>query len=63
MCVSTVYKDKKSDGDILMRNVMEIETNKGVLTFTDIMERKLSIKGELVKVNLVDGYLIVKESK
>ena len=63
MCVSTIYKDKKEESNILMKNVMSIEINKGVLTFTDILERKLNLKGELLKADLVEGYAIVKESE
>ncbi len=63
MCVSTVYKDKKEEKNILMKNVMDVESNNGVLTFTDIMERKINFKGTLLKADLVDGYLIVSEGK
>lgn len=63
MCVSTIYKDKKDESNILMKNVMSIEINKGVLTFTDILERKTDLKGELLKADLVEGYAIVKESE
>lgn len=46
-----------------MKNVMDVESNNGVLTFTDIMERKMDFKGTLLKADLVDGYLIVSEGK
>ncbi len=59
MCLSTVYKNKIDENNILMKNVMSIETNKDTLILTDLMERKLEIKGMLSKANLVDGYVIV----
>lgn len=59
MCLSTIYKDKIDENNILMKNVMSIELDKDFLVFTDLMERKLKIKGELSKANLVDGYVIV----
>lgn len=59
MCLSTIYKDKIDENNILMKNVMSIELDKDLLVFTDLMERKLKIKGELSKANLVDGYVIV----
>lgn len=62
MCLSTVYKNKKDPESILMRNVMEIECRDGVVILTDLMERQVAIEGELEKANLVDGYVIVKES-
>lgn len=59
MCLSTIYKDKIDENNILMKNVMSIELDKDLLVFTDLMERKLKVKGELSKANLVDGYVIV----
>ncbi len=59
MCLSTVYKNKIDEKNILMKNVMSVETYNDVLILTDLMERKLEIKGKLNKANLVDGYVIV----
>ncbi len=59
MCLSTIYKDKIDDKSILMKNVMSIEMKQNSLIFTDLMERKMEIKGILSKANLVDGYVIV----
>jgi len=47
---------------ILMRNVMSIECHDGMVILTDLMERQMAIEGSLEKANLVDGYVIVKES-
>ncbi len=60
MCLSTIYKNKKEEKNILMKNVMSIETNDNHLVFTDLMERKLEIEGKLTIANLVDGYAIVQ---
>lgn len=59
MCLSTLYKDKIDENNILMKNVMTFEIDKDLLVFTDLMERKLKLKGEISKVNLVDGYVLV----
>lgn len=59
MCLSTIYKDKIDKQNILMKNVMSIELKGDTLLFTDLMERKMEIKGSLTKANLVDGYVIV----
>lgn len=59
MCLSIVYKDKVDKKNILMENVMSIETNNNHLIFTDLMERKLEVDGKLNVANLVDGYVIV----
>ena len=47
MCLSTVYKNKMSPEDIVMKNVME---------------RQVAIEGQLQEANLVDGFVIVRES-
>ena len=62
MCLSTVYKNKMGPASIAMKNVMTIECRDGLVILTDLMERQVAIEGELEKANLVDGYVIVKET-
>ena len=62
MCLSTVYKNKMAPETVVMKNVMTIECHDGVVILTDLMERQMGIEGTLEKANLVDGYVIVKES-
>ena len=62
MCLSTVYKNTMSPDTVAMRNVMRIECREGKVILTDLMERSLSIAGELVEANLVDGFVVVKET-
>ena len=62
MCLSTVYKNKMDPSSIAMKNVMTIECRDGLVILTDLMERQVAIEGELEKANLVDGYVIVKET-
>jgi predicted RNA-binding protein len=62
MCLSTVYKNKKEDAAIVMRNVMRLECKDGCVILTDLMDRTVSIEGQLVEANLVDGFVIVKEA-
>ena len=47
---------------IAMKNVMTIECRDGLVILTDLMERQVAIEGTLEKANLVDGYVIVKET-
>ncbi len=60
MCLSTVYKNDINDKNILMKNVLSIESDNKYLLFTDLMERHLKIKGQIKIANLVDGYVVVK---
>ncbi len=62
MCLSTVYKNTMTPETVLMKNVMSIECRDGVVILTDLMERQMAIEGTLEKANLVDGYVIVRES-
>ena len=62
MCLSTVYRNKMDNESIVMRNVMSIECQDGMVILTDLMERKVAIEGQLERANLVDGYVIVKEN-
>ena len=62
MCLSTVYRNKMDNESIIMKNVMSIECQEGLVILTDLMERKVAIEGQLERANLVDGYVIVKEN-
>ena len=62
MCLSTVYKNKMDPASIAMKNVMTIECRDGLVILTDLMERQVAIEGELEKANLVEGFVIVKET-
>ena len=62
MCLSTVYKNTMEESAIVMKNVMQIDCKDGCVILTDLMDRTVSIPGQLVQANLVDGYVIVKES-
>ena len=62
MCLSTVYKNTMEPQSVVMRNVMQIECKDGCVILTDLMERQMVIEGHLEQANLVDGFVIVKES-
>ncbi|MBO5837523.1 MAG: CooT family nickel-binding protein [Oscillospiraceae bacterium] len=62
MCLSTVYKNTMEEASIAMKNVMRIDCRDGQVILTDLMDRTLVIQGQLEQANLVDGFVIVKES-
>lgn len=62
MCLSTVYKNEKTEQNVAMRNVMQIECKDGCVILTDLMDRTMAIEGQLISANLVDGFVIVKEN-
>ena len=62
MCLSTVYKNTMTPETVVMKNVMKIECKDGCVLLTDLMERTVAIEGTLESANLVDGFVIVKES-
>lgn len=61
MCLSTVYKNAKTEENIVMRNVMSIAIEDDTVILTDLMERTVAIQGKLVSANLVDGFVVVQE--
>ena len=63
MCLSTVYKNVKTPETIIMKNVMAIECRDGCVILTDLMERQVAIRGVLEKANLVDGFVIIRETE
>ena len=62
MCLSTVYNNTKEPASVAMKNVMRIECRDGFVILTDLMERQLEIRGVLTEANLVDGFVVVKET-
>ena len=63
MCLSTVYKNVMTPEAVAMRNVMAIECRDGEVILTDLMERQLVIRGVLERANLVDGFVVVRETE
>ena len=61
MCLSTVYKNAKTEENVVMRNVMSITVEEDTVILTDLMERTVAIQGKLVSANLVDGFVVVQE--
>ena len=61
MCLSTVYKNTKTEENIVMRNVMAVTCEEDTVILTDLMERTVAIQGKLVSANLVDGFVVVQE--
>ena len=53
MCLSTVYRNKMDNESIVMKNVMSIECQDGMVILTDLMERKVAIEGQLERANLI----------
>lgn len=62
MCLSTVYKNTRSEENVVLRNVMRIDCKDGCVILTDLMERTVAIEGTLESADLVDGFVVVKEA-
>lgn len=60
MCLSTAYKNKISEETAIMNNVMEIECSDNQIILIDLMGRRCSVDGSLLKASLTDGYVILK---
>ncbi len=62
MCLSTVYKNTMTPETVVMKNVQRIECKDGCVILTDLMERSVAVEGQLVSANLIDGFVIIKET-
>ena len=62
MCLSTVYREKLSPDNIIMKNVQTIECKGSSIILTDLMDRQIVLKGELVKASLTEGFALVSEN-
>jgi len=62
MCLSTVYRDEKSQENLIMSNVQKIDLQDGQLLLTDLMDREMVVVGSLVSVDLVGGVAIISEN-
>ncbi len=60
MCLSTAYRNEISDATAIMQNVMEVECSEGQVTLIDLMGRRCTVEGALLKASLTDGYVILK---
>ena len=61
MCLSTVYKNTKTPETVVMKNVMKISMEDGVIVLTDLLERQMAVEGDLQEANLVEGFVIIRE--
>ena len=62
MCLSTVYKNTRTEENIVLKNVMRIDCKDGCVILTDLMDRTVVVEGVLESANLVDGYVVIKET-
>lgn len=61
MCLSTIYRDSVEQDNLLMKNVRMIACQQGRIVLTDLMERQMSIEGELDMADLVNGVAVIRE--
>ena len=61
MCLSTIYRDSVAQDNMVMKNVRMIEYRDGEIVLTDLMERQMTLAGELIMANLVDGVAVIRE--
>ena len=61
MCLSTIYRGSVQQDNMLMKNVKTIECRNGRIVLTDLMDRQVSVEGELAMADLVDGVAVIRE--
>ena len=60
MCLSTVYKNQKSDDAVLAKYVSKVEVKNDVVVLTDVMGIETEVPGALSFVDLTGGTVIIK---
>ncbi len=60
MCLSTAYKNEISEQTAIMNNVMTVECSDNQVTLIDLIGRRMTVDGKLLKASLTDGYVILK---
>ena len=60
MCLSTAYRNEIADTTAIMHNVMTVECADNQVTLIDLMGRRCTVEGSLLKASLTDGYVILK---
>jgi len=60
MCLSTAYNNEISEATAIMHNVMTVECAENSVTLIDLMGRRCTVEGSLLKASLTDGYVILK---
>lgn len=60
MCLSTIYKGERHPSRIVLKNVVHIRCENGMVIFTDLMDREMALEGEILEEDMVSGYFIVK---
>ena len=60
MCLSTAYANEISDSTAIMNNVMTVECSDNSVTLIDLMGRRRTVEGRLLKASLTDGFVILK---
>lgn len=61
MCLSTIYRGSVEQDNLLMKNVRMIACRDGKVVLTDLMERQVTIEGELAEADLVNGVAVIRE--
>lgn len=60
MCLSTVYKNEKTPANEVLKNVMLISCENGLVTLTDIMGREAVLEGEVMSADLTGGTVVIR---
>lgn len=60
MCLSTVYKNVKSEETVVMRNVVSLTCQDGMVILTDLMDRQYALEAVLERADLVDGVVLLR---
>ncbi|MDR0812830.1 MAG: CooT family nickel-binding protein [Oscillospiraceae bacterium] len=59
MCLSTAYRDEKTDSSVLATNITNIRIDGDRVFLTDLMDETIEVEGALQFADLIGGYVII----
>ncbi|MDR1821247.1 MAG: CooT family nickel-binding protein [Oscillospiraceae bacterium] len=59
MCLSTAYRNEKTDSSVLATNITNIRIDGDRVFLTDLMDETIEVEGALQFADLIGGYVII----
>lgn len=62
MCLSTIYRDSRNPKCEVLKNVIHICCEDGMVILTDLIGNEMAMEGEILEADMINGYFIVREA-
>ena len=62
MCLSTIYRDTRNPKCEILKNVIHVRYENGMVVLTDLLGNEMAMEGEILEADMINGYFIVRET-